>query len=208
MTPEAAKHQSHTYLAQHAIPINEALPLLESPSELAPRPAEDVARRASILTHIIGIGFGQPGGKMKKPLADYGLIEFVSDNELRLLDAAAYTEQEKTNATWLVECLQTIGWCFKFVALDPFTGCDNDLASHFPDPFTDPEEFVASTALRPFPEIFQQADLHYRLHWAAVDCRLKGLSSPIQESIMKERRKALDWVIGVEANWDEIQLDT
>ncbi len=208
MTPDVAKQQSHQYLAQHEIPINETLPLLEAASELSPPTAEDVARRASILTHIIGIGFGQPGAKMKKPLEDYGLLEFASDNERRLLDASAYTEQERVNATWLVECMQAIGWCFDFVPLEPFTGCDDDLASHFPDPFTNPQTFISSAALRPFSEIYQQADLHYRLHWAAVDCRFKGLSSRLQEGIIKERRKALDWVIGVEPNWDEIPTDT
>ncbi len=208
MTPDAAKRQSHDFLSQFQLPINEALPLLESPAELSPQSSIDVARRASILTHIIGIGFGQPGSKLKQPLIDFALLQFASQSERNLLDAPTYTDQQKVNATWLVECMQAIGWCFNFVDLDPFAGCDDNLASHFPPPFTDPADFIETASLRSFSEIYQQADLHYRLHWAARDCRLKQLPCRIKEGVIQERRKALDWVIGVDVNWDEIPMDT
>ena len=208
MTPDAARQQSHEFLARHQLPINETLPLLESPADLSPQLSIDVARRAAILTHIIGIGFGQPGSKMKQPLIDFGLLQFVSPNERLLLDLTTYIEQQKIDATWLVECMQAIGWCFQFVDLDPFSGCDDDLASHFPAPFTDPNDFIQSASLRPFSEIYRLADLHYRLHWATRDCRLKQLPCKIKEGVIKERRKALEWVIGVESNWDEIPMDT
>lgn len=208
MKPEEAKHHSHDFLAAHGVRINESLPLIEAPHELKPQTADDVARRAVVLGHIIGIGFGQPGAKMKAPLEQFGLLRFASANEVRLLNADTYTEQEKVNATWLVECMQAIGWCFGFVNLDPFAGCDDDLATHFPAPFTDPKYFIANAALRPFPELYQQADLHYRLHWVARDARINGTDSPVQEGVIQERRKAIDWVVGVEADWDKMPMDT
>lgn len=208
MTPEEAKNHSHVLLDAHGVRINDTLPLIEAPNELNPQSSQDVARRAVVLSHMIGIGFGQTGAKMKAPLEQFGLLKFASANEIRLFNADTYTEQEKVNATWLVECMQALGWCFGFVDLDPFAGCDDDLASHFPPPFTDPSEFIANAGLRPFSEIYQQADLHYRLHWAARDARLNGTESPVKEGIIQERRKALDWVVGVEADWDEMPMDT
>jgi hypothetical protein len=208
MTPELAKQHSHDFLAEHGVRINETLPFIEAPSELNPQSSENVARRAVVLGHIIGIGFGQPGARMKALLEQFRLLQYASPNETRLVNADSYTEQEKLNATWLVECMQAIGWCFGFVNLDPFAGCDNDLASHFPAPFTDPSHFITTAKLRPFPEIYQQADLHYRLHWAARDARLNGTESQLQEGVIQERRKAIDWVVGVEADWDEMPMDT
>jgi hypothetical protein len=208
MTPELAKRQSHDFLAKHGVRINETLPFIEGPAELNPQSSENVARRAIVLGHIIGIGFGQPGSTMKAPLEQFGLLQFASANETRLLNADVYTEQEKIDASWLVECMQAIGLCFGFVNLDPFAGCDDDLASHFPAPFTDPSDFIATATLRPFDEIYQQADLHYRLHWAARNARLYGTDTPIQEGVIKERRKAIDWVVGVESDWDEMPMDT
>ncbi|MFN9366686.1 MAG: DUF4272 domain-containing protein [Planctomycetota bacterium] len=208
MTPEEAKQRSHDFLAQHKLRINDTLPFIESPQELQPQSPDDVARRAIVLGHIIGIGFGQPGAKMKAPLEEFGLFRYTSANETRLLNANTYTEQEKVNATWLVECMQALGWCLGLVNLDPFAGCDDNLASHFPRPFTDPSDFIANAKLRPFPELYQQADLHYRLHWLARDARLNGYDSPVKEGVIQERRKAIDWVVGVEADWDEMPMDT
>jgi hypothetical protein len=145
---------------------------------------------------------------MKAPLEEFGLLRYTSAYETRLLNANTYTEQEKVNATWLVECMQALGWCLGLVNLDPFAGCDDNLASHFPRPFTDPLDFIANAKLRPFPELYQQADLHYRLHWLARDARLNGYDSPVKEGVIQERRKAIDWVVGVEADWDEMPMDT
>jgi len=208
MTPEEAKNHSQRFLAAHGVRINDMLPLIEAPNELNPRPSQDAARRVVVLIHIIGIGFGQPGARMKAPLEQFGLLKFASANELRLLNADTSTKQEKANAAWLVECVQALGWCLGVVDLDPFAGCDDDLASHFPPPFTNPTEFIANARLRPFPELYQQADLHYRLHWAARDARLRGTDSLVNERIIEERRKALDWVVGVEADWDNMPVDT
>ncbi len=119
-----------------------------------------------------------------------------------------HTQQEKVNATWLTECVQSLAWCMGLVELNPFRRCDDDLASHFPAPFTDPSGFISDAVLRPLDEIYQQADLHYRLHWADRNARLIGTQCSVDEGLISERRKPLDWVIGVEADRDEIPLDT
>jgi len=40
------------------------------------------------------------------------------------------------------------------------------------------------------------------------DARLMGDHCRISEELIGERRKALDWVVGVAANWDEIPDST
>ena len=208
MTPEAAKQHSHDFLARHDVPINGSLPLLESPGVLNPQSPADVARRAVVLGCVIGIGFGQSGAKMKEPLEEFGLLQYASLSESQLLNSSTHTELEKMNVRWLVECMQALAWCFGFKKLDPFNDCDDDLALHFPSPFADPSDFIAKATLRPFPEIYRQADLHYRLHWAARDARLSGTAPAVTEGVIRERRKAIDWVVGVEPDWDHIPMDT
>jgi hypothetical protein len=157
---------------------------------------------------VIGIGFGADASRLKVSLGEFGLFEHASVKEQDLLSKSQHTQQEKVNVTWLTECVQSLAWCLRLVELDPFQRCDDDLASHFPRPFSDPRGFISEATLRPIEEIYQQVDLHYRLHWAARNARLRGHRSIADEGLISERRKALDWVIGVEADWDEVPLDT
>lgn len=208
MSPEIAKSASHQFLRAHGIPINEHLPLLEDPDDLKPQNAEAVARRCVVLSYVIGIAYGADVLKLNQYLKDTGLISYASSKETELLGRAKHTEQEMTNARWLTECIQSLAWCLGSVELDPLRGCDDNLASHFPRPFVDPSGFIEGAELRTFDEIYQQADLHYRLHWAARNSRLTGEHCVVSEELIMERRKPLDWVIGVEEDWDEVPSDT
>ena len=78
-----------------------------------------------------------------------------------------------------------------------------------PPAFSDPSDFIKGATLRSFDDIYAQADLHCRMHWAARNSRLTGAECPVKEGFfIAERRKPLDWVIGVEADWDEVPMDT
>ncbi len=207
MTPEAAKQRSNDFMRQHKLNLFEALPVIESPEDLTPPAPHAVAKRALVLGHMISIGFGAPVESMKSSLEEIGLLSDLSEQEISLLNGDI-TPQQKINCTWLTECVQALGWCLGLVELDPFRRCDDDLASHFPEPFCDPHQFITDAELRPFDQLFCQADLHYRLHWSARDCRLHGIKSPIEEEVIQERRRALDWTIGVSSDWDNIPMDT
>lgn len=51
---------------------------------------------------------------------------------------------------------------------------------------------------------------HYRLHWAAIDLRIKERSSEkINEEIIRERHRALNWLIRyLNQDWDDVSTDT
>jgi hypothetical protein len=208
MSPVIAKTASHEFLRLHMIEINETLPFIEAADELHSQDVRSVAIRSVVLCYVIGIGFGAEAKRLKASLEEFGLFNHASPKEQDLLGRETHTAQEKINATWLIECVQSFAWCLGLVDLDPFRPCDNDLASHFPKPFKDPASFISEATFRPFNEIYQQADLHYRLHWAARNARLTGRPSKITESLISERRRALDWAIGVEFDWDEVGLYT
>ncbi len=206
--PEFVKRESIKLIRSWDIPAVDHLPTLETEDELSPQSAEDVARRCMVIIHVVGIGFGGNTKKLRDAVEKFGLMDSASEHERDILMRDDHTEQEKIDAQWLVECMQSLAWCLGLASLEHFKDCDDDLASKFPDPFTDPSDFIASASLRPFGEIYQQADIHYRLHWAARNARLSGSEFPVREGFLRERRRALDWVIGVEADWDEVPSDT
>lgn len=206
--PEQIKQESINTIRSMNLPVIDHLPTLETESELSPQLECDVARWCAVITHVIGIGYGGDRKKIKDSITEFGLVDHVSAHELDLLSRDEHTEQEKIDTQWLAECMQSFAWCLGLHVLEPLQYCSDDLASKFPAPFVDPTSFIDSAKLRPFDEIYRQADLHYRLHWAARNSRVTGDSFPVKEGLIRERRKALDWVIGVEPDWDEVPSDT
>lgn len=206
--PELVKRESIKLIRSWKLPVVDHLPTLESEKELSPQSAADVARRCMVLTQVLGIGFGGKIQDLRDAVKKFGLMDSVSSHELELLNRDDHTEQEKIDTRWLIECMQSFAWCLGLVPLVHFKPCDDNLASRFPSPVTDPASFIGSATLRPFAEMYQQADIHYRLHWAARNARLMGVKFPVRERILQVRRRALDWVIGVEADWDKVPSDT
>lgn len=80
------------------------------------------------------------------------------------------------------------------------------LASLFPP--GDPHPSILAARLRPFDEIYLRADLNYRLHWAARQARFDGSRFPLPEAHIQLRRHALDWIVGLPHDWDDMPLDT
>jgi hypothetical protein len=75
---------------------------------------------------------------------------------------------------------------------------------------SDPKSFVVDAKSRPLPELLDMADFYYRLHWAAIDLRLKGQKSDVaNEEIIQERHRALNWLIRyMDQEWDDVTTDT
>jgi hypothetical protein len=149
------------------------------------------------------IGFDSSVEKVRTALQEFSIYEFASSREQALLEEKI-DEQTKIDCSWLTECLQALSWCFRDSTLDFEKHCDDDLYTKFPEPFTNPHIFLENSVLRPFDEIYSMADLHYRFHWLSRH----GAKISLSESAIRERRRALDWVIGTESNWDEVPLDT
>jgi hypothetical protein len=73
-----------------------------------------------------------------------------------------------------------------------------------------PATFVAEAKRRATQEILDMADYYYRLHWAAIELRLKEKKSDLlDEGIIRERHRALNWLIGyLNQEWDDVTTDT
>jgi hypothetical protein len=204
---EEAKARSEDFLRKKGIRVNEALPFIEDISELTPQSAQSVAQRCIVLGYMIGIGFDQAGSKLKEKLNEWDLYQFTSSQERMLLEKSEYSEQEKTNATWLTECVQSMAWGLGIAEIDHQRRCDDDLGPKFPI-MQDPREFIENSSLKPMEDIYFQSDLLYRMHWASRDDRLNSRPLKLEEGLISERRKGMDWMLGVEQDWDEVPMDT
>jgi hypothetical protein len=204
---EELKSKTTDYLASVGIEIPAHIPTIEGMDEVTPRKARDIAGRLSALAYVIGLGFGAKGGDLLGYLQQYELMPFVSEREKRLLREEALSDQDKVDMSWQTECAQALAWCIGLVELDHFHHCDDDLAQKIPFKI-DPSEFIETAKLRPITEIQEQSDLLYRMHWYARNSRLNGRECDLSESIVSERRKAIDWAYGVEEDWDEVPMDT
>ena len=206
-TPDVIKSNNEAAIVGLGLEVNESLPLIESLDAVRPKSAREVAARACALSYVIGIGFNADRKELIEELSAYRLWDFVSERERALLLAQTVSEQDRLNATWLAECIQALAWVIGLVELDHFRECDADLAQRIPFR-RDPSPFIESAVTRPLHEIQQQADLLYRLHWYATHCRLHGKISRVSESVVMERRRAIDWAYGTAESWDQVPLDT
>lgn len=207
MSIEELKTKTTHYLASIGIEVPSHLPLIEGINEVKPRNAKEIAGRLCALAYVIGLGFGAKGSELSELIQKYGLEHFVSKREQRLLNDEVLGDQDKVDMSWQTECAQALAWCIGLVELNHFQHCDDDLAQKIPFK-TDPSDFIRCAKLRPIIEIQEQSDLLYRMHWYARNCRLNGRDCDLSESIISERRKAIDWTYGVEEDWDKVPMDT
>jgi hypothetical protein len=102
-------------------------------------------------------------------------------------------------------------WATRMVdELDPTKWCGDDMASLLPnlEQGQNNEKLAKLQSLRPVSELYQMLDYYYRLHWYCVDERLHGRAASVSESLVYERRKALEWIYNSQYEWDDVEMST
>ena len=201
------KRENDAFLQNRKVQVNPTLPLIEDVDALRPKSAQVVAKRLCAMGYIIRAAYGMPVQEVNEWIEKLELRDTLGSKERAILASEALTEQQKIDFGWLAEGAQVLAWSLGLAELDHFRQCDDDLASKAPFK-ADAGPFVASAHLLPLSAIQRQADLLYRMHWATVDARLTGVECPLHEGLIRERRRAIDWVYGVVEDWDDIPLDT
>lgn len=212
---DQVRSSNNELLTSWGILVNPHLPRYYSIDELTPASAQDVAIRSVVLTYILGVFAKVATRTLREAIKALGIEQFLSVSEIDLLNCDHPTGQETRAFEWTFEHLLVFSWCLGRDSIDPFTtdhvelSTENaDLYDFFPAPFSDPSDFVEDAVLREFEEIYRTADLYYRLHWATVENRVRPHGRPLHEGVVENRRKAIDWVIGVTDDWDAVAADT
>ena len=207
LSPEAIRGNNEAYLYAAGIAVNPALPYIESSNDVAPRSSAEVAPKLVALSYTIRIGYGYPISDAKARLTSLGVLDILGSTTLEILNTGKLTEQQKIDLKWQAEAAQAIAWALNLADLDNTQPCDEDLADRLS--FGDGEQrFIQTAQRRSLDDIQEQVDLVYLMHWYAVNCRLTGKDCALNESVVRERRRALDWIYGVAEDWDEIPMDT
>lgn len=186
--------------------VNKDLPLVEE--DIKPQPINVIANRIDILHLFYTVGI--EGEESKKfffnILKEKGLINFLSETEKAILEKQELSKQDIIDFTWGKEAIYALMWCTQLVKIMNGSLNEVDIANLYKliPPEKNKEDFLKSLNLRDKNELLQMVDYYYNLHWSIKH------TQPINQnklSIVKERRKALEWCV-YGGNWDDVSLDT
>ena len=208
MKPEKIKRKNEKWLKRRGFLVNPNLPLIEDPSELVLRSPQEISKRAWILNFIIGLGYKQDPEKMIKLIKSNGLESSLSSEEKSLLEKGSLTDDELWEATELCHSSHALTWILGYRDFDPVGDCPDDVADLFFTEGHDVESLGNKSNPKSFDEAYVMADLLYRLHWSIRHPTLQGEKPNIQEWTVRNRRRAIDWALTVQDDWDDVTTDT
>jgi hypothetical protein len=208
---EARKRRSIKRLQGEGVPVLEWLPVIEDSTEAKPPSADAAARRfcALVLVAIKGVSGDQALATRLR--AAFGDRADFSPSEIEFMEDTAASDLDRVDFSWAFEAALPIAWALGRVP-------QLDRPERLVDPATlieliepdDGEALVANARMRPLAEILDAADVIYRYHWAVRDAGLKKKPAParLDGDVVMERHRGLNWLIGYEAEWDEVTTDT
>jgi hypothetical protein len=142
----------------------------------------------------------------------------LSKRESTFLLADPFDEKQRVHMSWQIEAAVPLVWA---LGADLKLGLNLDqhppraVLNNIPKLHEPTASFVNAARLRPTPEILDECDLIYRVHWAARNEQVGGKPTPENwcYDVVMERHKALNWLIcygedDSEGDWDVVGTDT
>ena len=199
-----AKAQSEKLMIQK-YKLTSELPLLIRSGIRTP---EELIERALILDAFLHIHFKLPIEKVADWIKKEGLENALSMSEKKILSKSndELDEDEKAQVFWYIESLWALLWAGKRInVITVNKPCEEFMAEICPSLANgeDGEKFRKKLRIRSLREVFFCFDLHFRLHYYAEN-EDEPLLNP---NIQKARRKALDWLISPEIDWDDVLVN-
>lgn len=177
------------------------------------RPTSDLIGRALALNAVIDLNFKVPSAVVRNWIFQHNVEGFLTAREATWLelDYSAIPEQDKADIAWSLDALWALMWAGNLVeSIDfwsPIPDTMYELCPHIRDG-DGPEKFANKMKIRSFDEIYRSLDLYYRLHWYAFQYQIRDEFGVFDLSRFIERRKALEWLVSPNLNWDNVSLST
>jgi hypothetical protein len=167
----------------------------------------------SVMNALVNIAFEAPVDIIKNWIDKYNLAGHLSDFEKGILkkDNSELTELELGTLSWYLESLWALLWVTNMIKdLEAEKHVGDNLASLVPNlqHGENNDKIAKQNSLRSELEIYKMLDYYYRLHWYCVDERLNGRQPKLNEGQIYERRRALEWVLDKQSDWDNIEMGT
>ncbi len=208
--PARVKEQSESVILRANGKICAWLPVLNLTRA---RDRNALVGRALTMNALLNIHFGAPVAVIRDWIDRNGLRPHLSAGEVALITKPdrAVTEQERINLYWYIEGVWALMWAGGLIADLPFDQPAADTMASLVPNLQQNENGAKFEAmrLRPYPSLFAMLDLYYRLHWYARDGQINRYSTaPVTANTIWERRKALEWLMDNQTDWDNIDLGT
>lgn len=209
----ARKARSEAHLSDRKVPVNKNLPPIDGDENARIRSVQEVAGRALALMLVAAKGEGLEQPIVERVMEAYGIAPWLSPVERVFVEDPEPGQQDRINHCWRYEGLAVMLWALGYQAELPYPDaiCDVPGSVGTVQSAGSHDAFLAGARLRPLSEILDQADLHYRLHWAVVDARIRGDEPPsaLEPGVVYERHYALNWLrCYLGADWDDVSADT
>jgi hypothetical protein len=206
----AIKAANDSIITEKGYRVNNWLPILDTP---AIRTLDEIKARMSVMNALINIAFEAPTFIIKEWIEKNELANHLSESEAAILakQNEELTELEINSLQWYLEALWAFMWATKMIdGLEAEAPIANFMASLLPnlEEGETNEKLEAINELRPETEIYTMLDYYYRLHWYCVDERLNGRQPKLNEGVVYERRKALEWLYNRSTDWDDVEMGT
>ena len=197
-------------IRQKGYRVNDCLPFLESPNL---RTIEEIKGRMSVMNALINIAFEAPIFIIRKWIEEQNLTQYLSLSEKQTLqkENTQLTDFEKNSLNWNLESLWAFMWATKMIEslnAEDFVGDNIALLLPNLQDEEDNTKIEEIEDLRTELEIYTMLDYYYRLHWYCVDERLNGKEPKLNEGLVYERRKALEWIFNRTDDWDDVEMST
>jgi len=205
------KEKSGAFLLSKGIKLNKNLPCTASLENTTLRSQDEVIERTYALAVTAAKASGIPKPNLEKAIQDKR-ITGLSPRENLIRNAEALDDQQNAYASWRYESLYTMLWALNFFSdlACPYDQCNvQEVVGTIMKPSR--EEFEQKAKLRSKSEILDELDIIYRMNWACVDARIKGMQveGNIQPGIVHERHYSLNWLTNyMNQEWDNVQTNT
>ena len=216
-SPEERRAINNTFIKGLGITCYEQLPVIERTEKI--KDIDTICKRAiaCLLSIQLACDINQDDDVeeatefFKGLLERYGVWDELYDNEKKLF-TGDYTKQDAINIVWTYEAYWALVWVLGLIDDIKMSDdiCDCEKAIALLSEKADYNEFKKTCRLRSIEEILDMTDLYFRYHWACVEKRLKPETQTgnLNSDVVIERRKALEWVISDEYDWNYIALNT
>ncbi len=223
------KARSERFLKEKGVLINPHLPRIEDESEARFRTPEEMLKRgicALMITQIAmdcldeGEGIKDSAEFFGGMIMRFGLEDELTEDEkpfftLMENDEEQPDEQTASNMSWRVEMCFPLFWACGLCGELPYPGEVSEYVPELAKKIMSCQSFDELKKLlnpRSKAEILDEADLIFRMDWACVEARIKGMepSGGLSPDVEVERHKGLNWIIGAydSEDWDKVVPNT
>jgi hypothetical protein len=207
----ARRTKNNKTIREMGLHVLEDLPVVEDEKTAQLRSPEEIAKRCLATTICAVKGETKDQAFVDSLIEDYSATAYFSPEEQQFIRNLNPPQQNLIDFAWRYECVHVFLWAMG--ARDALSQ-PNEICPVSDDvkliKKAGPAKFVAESKHRAPEEILDMADFYYRLHWAAIELRIKDKKSElVDEGVIRERHRALNWLIGyLNQEWDDVTTDT